>query len=315
MKNSKTLQILKTSVFFVLLGLSIVSCKKDHGNYPAPQVKDYHQTAVTQFVTVSGNKIAYRILGNAQGTPLVMVSALGASMDDWDPAITNGLASNNKVILFDLPGVGSSGGTTPDNIADMAAHAVGFIKALGYNKVNLMGFSMGSFISQQILLTQPALVNKVILTGTGPKGAQGLSNLPALLAATVGLTPKEVFLKFGFAPSDASQKAGLACYDRVQTRVNNRDSALTIESETAEITAVLGWAQPYPDALKELQSVTQPVFIAQGEEDVPVPVINSQNMAKSIPNAKLTVYPDSGHSAVFQNYVQFLPAALAFLAK
>ncbi|MCR8557347.1 alpha/beta hydrolase [Mucilaginibacter sp. BJC16-A38] len=309
MKNSKTLQIFKISAFFVLLGLSIASCKKDY-----PNNQDYHQTAVTQFVVVSGTRIAYRVLGNAQGTPLVMVSALGASMDDWDPAITDGLASKNKVILFDLPGVGWSGGTTPDNIADMASDAVAFIKALGYSKVNLMGFSMGSFISQQILLTQPVLVNKVILTGTGPKGAQGLSNLPALLATTVGLTPKEVFLKFGFAPSDTSQKAGLACYDRVQKRTN-RDSALSTASETAEITAVLGWAKPYPDALKELQSVTQPVFIAQGEEDVPVPVINAENMAKSIPNAILTVYPDSGHSAVFQNYVQFLPAALAFLAK
>ena len=315
MNNRKTLSIIKSSMLFILLALSIVSCKKDHSNDLNPVATDYHQTAVTQYATVGGSKIAYRVLGNKKGVPLVMVSALGASMDDWDPAITNGLAQNYQVIIFDIPGVGLSEGTTPDNIADMATGVVDFIKVLGYSKVNLMGFSMGSFISQQILLTQPALVNKVILTGTGPKGAEGLSNLPNLLAAAAGLSPKDVFLKFGFTSSAASQKAGLDVYARVQKRVINRDLALTTQSETAEITAVLGWAQPDPGALKELQAVTQPVFIAQGQDDVPVPVINAENMSKNIPNAKLIVYPDSGHSAVFQNSVQFVPAALEFLAK
>jgi len=132
-----------------------MSCKKDdsvnsgYGKVP----NDYHQTAVTQFITVGQTNFAYRVLGNRPGVPLVMISALGNSMDDWDPAITNGLAQQYKVIIFDIEGVGSSSGATPNNIPGMANGVVAFINALGYTKVNLMGFSMGSFITQQIALT------------------------------------------------------------------------------------------------------------------------------------------------------------------
>jgi alpha-beta hydrolase superfamily lysophospholipase len=144
MKNSKTIN-LKRFILFVLLGLSIVSCKKD--DFPTKgsntSAVDYHQTAVTQFISADETNFAYRVLGDKTGIPLVMISALGNSMDDWDPAITNGLAQQYKVIIFDIPGVGSSSGLTPDNIPDMAKGVVTFINALGYTKVNLLGFSMG----------------------------------------------------------------------------------------------------------------------------------------------------------------------------
>ncbi|WP_090885744.1 alpha/beta fold hydrolase [Pedobacter rhizosphaerae] len=299
------------------LGVILASCKKDIDQVSEPELvaKDYHQTAVTQFVTSGDIKYAYRVLGDQEGTPLLMISALGGSMDDWDPAVTNGIAQKNKVIIFDIQGVGATNGKTPDNIADMAKSAVSFIKALGVGKVNLMGFSMGSFVSQQIALTEPALVNKIILTGTGPKGSQGLSNLPNLLAAAAGLSPEESFLKFGFTSSAASQAAGKQSWARVQKRILNRDIPLSQEGSLAELTAVLGWAQPYPNALAELKRITQPVLIVQGENDLPVPVINAINMSQSFPDAKLIIYPDSGHSAFTQNYEQFVPAANAFLEK
>jgi len=244
-----------------------------------------------------------------------MISALGNSMDDWDPAITNGLAHQYKVIIFDIQGVGSSSGVTPDNIPDMAKGVVSFINALGYTKVNLLGFSMGSFISQQIVLTNPDLVNKVILTGTGPKGAEGLSNLPNILATTVGLTPQQVFLASFFASSDSSQSAGKLSYERIQKRTVNRDAPVSPESATAGLKAVLGFAQPDPDALNELKSITKPVLIAQGEKDFLVPVVNAINMSNSIPGARLIVYQDAAHGAIYQYHDEFIQAASDFLSK
>lgn len=317
MKRNITSRYFKNLVLAASLGLTVASCKKDDHPFEAP-VKDpveYHQTAVTQYSTVGNTKIAYRILGEGNGVPLIMVSALGGSLDDWDPAITNGLAQQHKVIIFDMEGVGSSEGKTPDNIADMAKGVVAFTKALGYNKADFMGFSMGSFITQQIALTAPAIVNKMILTGTGPKGAAGLANLPNLLAGAAGLGAKESFLKFGFTGSAASIKAGEAAYERIQQRMVNRDKPLSEESSLAELTAVLAWAQPYPDALKELKGVTVPTLIVQGDSDLPLPVVNAVKMSESLPDAKLTVFKDAGHASFFQYPDQFLDLALTFLAK
>lgn len=318
----KTINSIKRSILFALLGLSaiIVSCSKDNSPASNPgttkrQVVDYHQTAATQFVTADGTKYAYRVLGDKSGIPLVMLNSLGFSMDEWDPAITNGLAQQYKVILVDVEGVGKSGGITPNNIPDMAKGIVSFIRALGFSKVNLMGFSMGSFITQQIVLTEPALVNRVILTGTGPKGAEGLSNLPGLLASTAGLSQEDFLLKFAFTSSPESIAAGKLSYERIQKRVVDRDAPISPQSSQAEVIAVLGWAQPYPDAFKELTTITQPVLIAQGDNDAAVPVINAINMSKNISNATLIVYPDAGHAAVFQYPDKFVQSALEFLGK
>ena len=317
MKKSKVINVMKRFIVFVLLGFGIVSCKKDDvpGNGSGTDVIDYHQTAVTQFISVDKTNLAYRVLGNKTGIPIIMIASLGSSMDDWDPAITNGLAQQYKVIIFDIPGVGLSSGTTPVNISDMSEGVVKFINALGYTKVNLLGFSMGSFISQQIVLTNPALVNKIILTGTGPKGAEGLSNLPNLLASTAGLTPEQFFLVSHFTPSTASQNAGKLSYERIQKRTVNRDKPISNESITAELYAVLGWAQPYPDAFNELKTITKPVLIVQGEADSLVAVINAKRMSENIPGAQLIVYPDAGHGAFYQYHDEFIRAALNFLRK
>jgi pimeloyl-ACP methyl ester carboxylesterase len=300
-----------------LLALGLASCSKDET--PSKDQDnvtiDYHQTATTQFVQSGDTKYAYRVLGNKEGTPLVMVSPLGGTLDDWDPALTNGLAQKYKVIIFDNQGVGSSTGKTPATIADMAKGAVAFIKAMGYTKVNLMGFSMGAFITQQIVLTEPTLVNKIILTGVGPKGSEGLSNLPDILAATAGLSPLESFLYFGFTESAASKEAGKLSFERRLKRTVNRDSTVSNESSVAQLTAVLAWAQPYPNALKELEAVTQPTLILQGEKDRPVPVINAINMSQHIPNARLVVYPDAAHAALFQLPEEFTKQVADFLDK
>jgi pimeloyl-ACP methyl ester carboxylesterase len=299
-----------------LLGTGMIACEKDDADDTMPPSGiEYHQTAKTKFIDAGGIRFAYREFGDTTGIPVLMLSPLAGSMDDWDPAITNGLAQHYKVILFDLPGAGSTNGTSPTSIADMAKASVSFIKALRLQKVNLLGFSMGSFITQQIALTEPGLVNKIILTGTGPKGAVGLSYLPNLLAASANLSPQESFLKFGFTGSAASINAGKLAYERVQIRKVDRDAPVSQESAGAQVQAVLGWAQPAPDALNELKSIVQPVLIAQGKEDVPVPVENAVNMAAYIPNARLVIYPDAAHAALFQYADSFVKEAISFLAE
>lgn len=316
MKTNKTLQSVKGIFFLIMAGLSIASCKKENNSSAQPnEPVEYHQTAKTQFVTAGGNSYAYRVLGDKAGVPLVMISPLGGGMDDWDPAVTNGLAQQFKVILFDNRGVGVSKGITPDNIADMAGHATEFIKALGYSKVNLMGFSMGSFITQQILLTSPELVDKVIITGAGPKGAVGLANLPDVLGLTAGLNAEQAFVKLGFANTSKSIDAGKAAYARIQKRTADRDLPLSDAASAAQLTAVLKWAQPDANALTALKSVKNPVFIAHGQDDIPVNVVNAVNLSKSFPNVKLTIFPESGHAAVFQNYPEFVKQAIEFLNK
>ncbi|MCF6407740.1 alpha/beta hydrolase [Chitinophaga filiformis] len=307
---------MKRLILFAALALSIASCKKDDAPDNGQETTiDYHQTATTQFVTSGDTKYAYRVLGDKQGIPLVMLSPLGGAMDDWDPAITNGLAQKYKVIIFDNAGVGSSTGTTPATIADMAKGAVTFIKALGYEKVNIMGFSMGGFVTQQIALTEPALLNKIVLTGTGPKGSEGLSNLPNIVAATANLSPLDAFLYFGFTASAESRAAGKLSFERRLKRTVNRDSVLSAASNAAQFTAVLAWAQPYPNALKELEAITQPVLHIQGQKDLPVPAVNAVNMSQHIPNDRLVLYPDAGHAAFFQYPEQFVQEVSEFLGE
>ena len=314
---SNVINAMKGFILFVFFGVSMAFCEKDDnteiGSVTNPT--DYHQKAVTQFITAGGTKYAYRVLGDRKGTPLVMLASLGSSMDEWDPAVTNGLAQHYKVIIFDNQGVGSSSGTTPESIPDMAKDAVAFINALGYSKVNLLGFSMGSFIAQQIALTNPALVNKIILTGTGPKGAEGLSNLPNLLSQTQGLTPEQSFLVSHFTSSSASQTAGKEVFERIQKRTQNRDAAVSQASAFAGLKAVLAWAQPNPNAFNELKTITKPVLIVQGESDLLVPVVNAINLSHNIPGAQLIVYPDAGHGSLFQYHDEFVRATSDFLKK
>jgi pimeloyl-ACP methyl ester carboxylesterase len=275
---------------------------------------DWHQKAKTKFIQVEGTRYAYRVLGNQGGTPLVLLQGSFFNMDEWDPKVTNGLAQHNQVILFDNKGVGATNGKTPDNIADMAKDAVRFIKALGYSKVNLMGFSMGGYMTQEILLTEPELVNKVILTSTGPKGAEGLSNLPVRLGEVSKKTPDEQLLYLLFTQSEKSQRSGKLFLQRIHQRTINRDTESSNESNSAQVAAVLGWSGPKAGTFDELKSINHPVLLFEGHSDRLVPVINSFNLYQNIPNARLILFPDAGHGAIFQYTDLFLAEAIPFLA-
>lgn len=235
------------------------------------------------------------------------------NMDEWDPKVTNGLAQYYKVIIFDNKGQGATNGKTPDNISDMAKDAVDFIKALNYPKVNLLGFSMGGYITQLILLDQPQWVNKVILTSTGPKGSEGLSNLLTRLGEVSKKTPDDQLLYLLFTQSDNSQESGRKFLQRIHKRTINRDLETTNESNGAQVAAVLGWSQPKEGTFDQLKMITQPVLILEGRSDILVPVINSYNLFQNIPNARLVLFPDAGHGSIFQFTDLFLAEAIPFL--
>lgn len=293
-----------------------MSCtNEDNTNISQEAPAPTHQNAKTQFVEVKGTTFAYRIIGRAGGTPLVLFPGLGGSMDDWDPAVIDGLAQKYKVIIFDNKGVAASKGTTPDDIQSMANDAIDFIEALHLTKVNIMGFSMGGFIAQRVALTKPVLINKIILTGTGPKGAIGLSNLPNIVASTAGLSPEESFLKFGFTSSAQSIAEGKAAYARIQLRTNDRDLTLSDAASAAQFSAVLAWAQPNAGALDELKNIKNPVLIVHGENDLPVSVQNAYNMSQNFENSEVVIFPDSGHASFFQNHDAFVTKVLQFLNK
>lgn len=274
-----------------------------------------HRNAKTKFIKVKGNDFAYRTWGKEDGIPLVLLPGLGGSMDDWDPAVTDGLAQKYRIIIFDNQGVAASKGTTPNTVQAMADDAIDFIKALNLNKVNIMGFSMGGFVAQRVVLTQPNLINKVILTGTGPKGAIGLSNLPNIIAGTAGLSAEESFLKFGFTQSAASIAAGKASYERIQLRTTDRDLPLSDATSNSQFTAVLSWAQPDANSLEDIKMIKNKVLIVHGENDLPVSVQNAQNMKQNLEHAELLVFPDSGHASFFQNHEAFVAKAVAFLSE
>lgn len=269
--------------------------------------------AKTRTVTVDHATLVYRTYGDKGGTPLVLLAPLGFSLDDWDPAVVNGLAKYSTVILFDNKGVGASTGKTPATIAEMAKDAVSFVRTLGYSKVDLLGFSMGGFVAQQIVETEPQLVNRLILVGTGPQGAEGLASIGQKLQGAANLPAEEVFLAGFFAPSAHSRELGKASFARIQAKKEGRDLPLSKESFGAEFTAVLGWAQPDDAGSEKAKTVTNPVLIFGGQYDFFLPVSNPVKLYTTLPNARLILLPDAGHASFFQYPELFVQETGAFL--
>jgi pimeloyl-ACP methyl ester carboxylesterase len=279
----------------------------------AANARTWNDRGKTKTVTINGANIAYRVYGNKGATPIVLLSPLGSSMDDWDPAIIKGLVKNSPVVVFDNKGVGSSSGKTPTTIAEMAQDAISFIKTLGYPKVNLLGFSMGGFIAQEIVETQPQLVNKLILVGTGPQGSEGLSEVGNKISSIANLDPEEQFLQSLFTPSEQSRKSGKESFARIALKKEDRDLPLSKEAFVAELTAVLGWAQPDSIAFARAKNVPNQALIVAGKNDLLVPIVNPVRLYEAMPNSRLLLLPDSGHGVMFQYPDLFVQEAGNFL--
>jgi pimeloyl-ACP methyl ester carboxylesterase len=272
-----------------------------------------YAAAPTRTISVGGVDFAYRELGPANGVPVLFLTHLAAVLDNWDPRVVDGVAGRHRVIAFDSRGVGASGGSTPDTIEAMAHDAVAFIRALGLEKVDLLGFSMGGMIAQLIAADEPQLVRKVILAGTGPAGGEGITKVTRIahldtLRGLLTLQDPKQFLFFTRTP--AGRRAGKEFLARLKERTQHRDKRISLRSYGAQLKAIHRWGQQSP---ADLSVIHQPVLVANGETDRMVPTSNSRDLAQLLPNADLVIYPDAGHGGVFQFHRQFVERALAFL--
>jgi pimeloyl-ACP methyl ester carboxylesterase len=274
-----------------------------------------NKEAVTTTVEVGGTPFAYREVGPADGLPLLLLNHITAVLDDWDPAVVDGLAARRRVIMVDLRGVGRSGGTTPDSIEAMADDSIAFLEALGLSTVDLLGFSLGGMVAQVIAQRRPDLVRRCVLAGTAPAGDEGAAAWGTILqgafakADAEGKHPKHFLF---FSQTRAGQAAADAFLARLDERTEDRDTPVSDETVGAQLAAAAKWEQGSSPA--GLANVDRPVLVVNGDNDIMVPTISSFTLARLLPDAELSVYPDSGHGGIFHHHELFVRQALEFLA-
>ena len=275
-----------------------------------------HETAPTQFVEANGVRFAYRRFGNAGGVPLVFNQHFTGTMDHWDPAVTNGLAKEREVILFNNSGVSSSSGEVPTTIAGMGANAIAFIKGLGLTKVDVLGFSIGGFVAQEITLRAPDLVRNLVLVATGPRGGQGMGALTpeAQKIFSAMYDPADhLWLAVHFTASKASQAAGHEFLKRLRLRSKDRDPDVNEKVAPAQIEAIGKWGAAQK-AFDYLKAIKQPTLVVNGSKDVIVYTVNSFILEQNLPNAQLILYPDASHGSQYQYPDLFVRHVSMFLS-
>src|SRR5258705_7627854 len=265
----------------------------------------------TQYIDVEGIQYAYRSLGKESGVPLVCLQHFTGTLDNWDPIIINGLAEARQVITIDNSGIGNSGGTTPDNVQDMAKTAIKIISALGIKKCDVLGYSLGGFIAQTIAATKLDLFRKIILVGTAPQGTKALHSFPQLVEKAFQQQGIEVYLYIFATKSEKSRKLLTATYQRLMERKNDRDKETGRPSAHAQVKALTRWGTD-PVTIR-LSEIHQPVMIVQGSNDAMMDSDTSLDLFKQIPNALLFYYPDSAHGSFFQYPEMFVEQANFFL--
>ncbi len=274
--------------------------------------------AETQLLSASnGVDYAYRTTGASDASPLVLLQHFRGNLDNWDPALIDALARGRRVITFDNRGVAASSGTTPSTIAQMALDAIDFIDALGVGEVDLLGFSIGSFVAQEIALVRPSTARKVVLASSAPQGASGMHGWAADVIAAVGKpeTPGEDYLSVFFTESAASRAAGQEILGRVfGARTADRDAATDWQTRLAQYDAVCTWGQPNHALLERLSAIDKPVFVAAGDSDPMILPRYSYLLAGLIPAADLKIYPDAAHGFLFQHHAEFAADVETFLA-
>jgi pimeloyl-ACP methyl ester carboxylesterase len=270
----------------------------------------------TRTITADGVEFAYRELGTSNpGVPVMFLIHLAAVLDNWDPRVVDGFAAKHHVITFDNRGVGGSTGSPATSIEQMAKDAITFINAMGFEQVDLFGFSMGGMIAQEIALMEPQVVRRMIIAGTGPAGGEGISKvarvtyLDMIRGFLTRQDPKQ-FLFFTRTPGGI--RAGKAFLERLKERSQRRDKEITVAALQAQLKALRRWGAKQPT---DLSKIHQPVLVANGDSDRMIPSKNTHDLARRLPNSELIIYPDSGHGAVFQFHADFVPKALEFLAR
>ena len=266
----------------------------------------------------AGNEIeyAYRDLGESD-VPLVLLQHFRGNLDNWDSALIDALAANRRVVTFDNVGVGATTGTTPNTIEAMAHGAIAFIEAMDLQLVDLLGFSIGSFIAQEIALIRPDLLRRVVLASAAPQGATGMHGWPPDVIGAVGAPEPnpQGYLDVFFAPTDTSREAGQQAAGRIFGRTTNRDEPTTWQTRQAQYDAVCAWGIPNHALLQRVAAIDLPVFIANGDSDPMILPRYSYLLAGLLPNARVKIYPDSAHGFLFQHHSEFAADVNAFLAE
>ena len=271
-----------------------------------------HETAPTQLVQIGDVQFAYRRFGPRGATPLLLCNYFAANMDDWDPKVTNGLAAEPDVVLFDYPGVGMSSGETPSTVVALTKHCVAFCRAIGLTQFDVIGFSLGGMIAQQLGAEYPELLGRIILLGTGPRGGEGMVfddlSVDDLDDAAA------LIMKAFFTQSEASQASGRAYMERLKSRSTDRDTPVSKQSALAQLAAIREWGViPASDRFAMLGKIQHPTLIGHGNKDIVVMPINAFLLAEHLPNAQLIMYPDSSHGAQSQHAEVFLQHVKLFL--
>jgi pimeloyl-ACP methyl ester carboxylesterase len=274
-----------------------------------------YTAASTQRVTAeNGVEYAYREVGDGD-VPLVLLQHFRGNLDNWDPALIDALSADRRVVTFDNVGVGATTGTTPHTIEAMAHDAIAFIEAMDFQRVDLLGFSIGSFLAQEIALIRPDLLRRVVLASSAPQGAAGMHGWAPEVIGAVGApeTTPQGYISVFFAPTDTSREAGQQAAGRIFGRTTNRDEPTTWQTRQAQYDAVCAWGIPNHALLEGVTAIDLPVFVANGDSDPMILPRFSHLLAGLLPDARVTIYPDSAHGFLFQHHSRFAADVHAFL--
>lgn len=268
----------------------------------------------TKTVVIDGTPFAYRELGDASGLPVIFLHHFTAVLDDWDPRVVDGVAAQHHVIAFDNRGVGATGSKVPHDLEQMAMDAIAFIRALGHERVDLVGFSLGGAVAQLVALRASDLVRRMVLAGTGPRGGGGIWKMPFIVGSAYAkafATRKDPRHFLFFPRTKEGQAAAKEYFARLAERTEDLDRPISRQAGLAQLRAITAAGLHAPD---DLSAIKVPVLIANGDHDLMVASKHSADLARRIPGATLIVYPHSGHGGVFQHHEEFVPEVLAFLA-
>jgi len=279
-----------------------------------PVITSYAK-APARTITAGGITYAYRELGPKGGIPVVFFVHLAATLDNWDPRIVDPIAKNRHVITFDNRGVGASTGQVPDSVEAMADDAYTFIRALGFDTIDVFSFSLGGMVAQALVVKHPELVRKLVLTGTGPAGGKDIDKVAGvtyfdILRATLTRSDPKEFLFFN--RDTVGKRAAKAFVKRLEERTVDRDEPINVKALQTQLKAIKKWGRTAP---ADLSKLTQPTLIANGDNDRMVPSVLSEDLHRRIAGSELVIYPNSGHGGVFQFHDEFAPVAVAFLAR
>jgi pimeloyl-ACP methyl ester carboxylesterase len=281
-------------------------------------VQASNTTAPTQFQQTSNETYAYRRFGAGFGHPLLCLQHFTGTLDNWDPAVTDPLASGREVILFESAGLGRSNGKVPDTIAGMAKHAFAFLDGLGIKSCDVLGYSLGGMVAQQMAQDRPSVFRRMILVGTAPRGGEDIMHLDKPSLAKYLRDPElqgyAVLQKIFFAPTESSQKAGGAFIERLTRRTDDREPISGPAVAQAQLAAFRDWEKFTGQRFADLKNIPHPTLVVNGIYDEMIPVQNSYWLSANLPNAVLLTYPDSGHGSLFQFHDSFTRQAAAFLA-